>query len=113
MRFGTNRSIAAPEIARGWAVDVATVSSDVIGFLALHDDKLEQLFIAPSAQGKGVGKALLDFAKREKPDGFWLTTSVENSGSNRFYAREGMIHTRMEPHPRFPENIVRIYEWKP
>ncbi|ETN94284.1 GNAT family N-acetyltransferase [Zhouia amylolytica] len=35
------------------------------GFLGVADDKLEMLFITPEARGKGIGKALLDFAINE------------------------------------------------
>jgi putative acetyltransferase len=42
------------ELAKGWAVYVATVESVIAGFLALHGDKIEQLFVAPDCQGCGI-----------------------------------------------------------
>lgn len=40
--------------------------NEITGFLGLDDDKIEMLFIRPDYRGKGVGKALLDFAVTEK-----------------------------------------------
>src|SRR5215831_14007714 len=49
----------------GWAIHVAVWDSKVVAFLALNGDKLEQLFVAPRMQGRGIGKQLLDFVKTE------------------------------------------------
>ncbi len=99
------------DLARGWAVHVATLGPDVIGFLALRGDTVEQLFIEPSKQGRGVGKRLLDFAKSEKPNGFTLITAVE-SRAGRFYEREGLKRGEMTIDPKHGHQIVR-YDWRP
>ena len=64
------------EIENGRAIHVAMSGPAVIGFVALHEQRLEQLFITPEAQGHGVGKQLLDFAKALNPDGLWLTMTA-------------------------------------
>ena len=39
----------------------------VLGFAALSDDLLEHIYVHPDAQGRGLGSALLDTAKRAPP----------------------------------------------
>jgi GNAT superfamily N-acetyltransferase len=53
------RSRLTIEVERGWSVYVAEVEAQIVGFIALHDDWLMQLYVAPNAQNKGVGKVLL------------------------------------------------------
>jgi putative acetyltransferase len=38
--------------------------SRVLGFLSLHENRLAALFVSPEAQGRGLGRQLLDEAKR-------------------------------------------------
>ena len=90
---------------------MATAGPDVVAFIALHGDKLEQLFVAPGMQGNGVGKELLDLAKVARPNGFHLTTAAE-SGAGRFYEREGLTRGETKTHARFGHPIVR-YDWRP
>ena len=98
------------ELAKGWVVHVATAGPEIVGFLTLHEDKMEQLFVAPGMQGKGIGKRLLDFAKAARPNGFHLTTALE-SGAGRFYEREGLTRGETTAHARFGHPIVR-YDWR-
>ncbi|WP_341351895.1 acetyltransferase [Stutzerimonas kirkiae] len=56
-----------PRILEDWlpAVNVMVFVGDnaeILGFTGVSGEKLEMLFIAPEARGKGVGKALLDHA---------------------------------------------------
>lgn len=37
-------------------------NNQIIGFVGVHEDKIEMLFIHDSARGKGVGKVLLGYA---------------------------------------------------
>jgi ribosomal protein S18 acetylase RimI-like enzyme len=100
------------EITRGWVIHLATIGSDVVGFLAVYENKLEQLFIVPGLQGNGLGKRLLDFAKAQNPQGFWLTTAADNDRAIRFYEREGLKRGEMARHLKLKHPIVR-YDWLP
>jgi GNAT superfamily N-acetyltransferase len=99
------------EIAGGWAVEVATISSVPVGFLAVHGDRIEQLFVAPDAQGHGIGKRLLDHAKSRMVRGFHLDTATESRACH-FYEREGLQRGEESIHPRFGHRTVR-YDWHP
>jgi GNAT superfamily N-acetyltransferase len=61
-------------IAEEWLIHVAAADTKIVGFAALKGDELDQLFVAPDLQRRGVGKLLLDFVKAQRPNGFWLTT---------------------------------------
>jgi ribosomal protein S18 acetylase RimI-like enzyme len=69
--------------------------------------------VDPQFQNRGFGKALVDFAKAEIADGFWLTTTATNADAQRFYEREGLIHKGDAPHPQYPEALRSRYEWTP
>jgi GNAT superfamily N-acetyltransferase len=100
------------EIAGGWFVYVAMTDTDIVGFLALQEDRLQQLFVAPSVQGRGIGKQLVDFVKAQRPGGFYLTTTPTEGRATRFYEREGLERGEISLHPRFGHEIVR-YDWRP
>ena len=58
------------------------------GFIGLNDRYVEGIFVRKDAQSRGIGKALLDFAKKKKGE---LTLNVyqKNRGAVKFYLREG------------------------
>jgi GNAT superfamily N-acetyltransferase len=60
-----------------------------LGVLVLHDDWVDQLYIAAAATGHGLGSRLIDLAKARRPDGLQLWTFASNTGAQRFYRRHG------------------------
>lgn len=70
---------------------VAERDGRAIGYLALTGDWLDDLFLAPGETGHGVGAALLDVARAERPDGFCLWVFESNRGARRFYRRHGLV----------------------
>lgn len=87
------------DLAERWEVTVAEANGRLLRFLALalSEQRLDQLFIAPDAQGLGIGSALFDVAKLRLPDGFWLTTQPDNRRARAFYERLGMMFDHVEP----------------
>lgn len=41
---------------------IKSTSGSILGFVGVHDDKIEMLFILDEERGKGVGKLLLQYA---------------------------------------------------
>lgn len=80
------------DLARRWTVTLAEVDGRLAGFLALclAEQRLDQLFVAPEAQGRGVGSALFDVAVARMPGGFWLSAHPRNHRARAFYERRGM-----------------------
>ena len=63
----------------------------ILGFMVIRgEDDLFLLYLEPSETGRGIGTALLEHAKRERPRGFTLWTFQENEGARRFYERHGL-----------------------
>jgi len=60
------------------------------GVIALHDDWIEQLYVLPPAQGRGVGGALLEIAK-QGADRLQLWTFQRNTRARRFYDARGFV----------------------
>ncbi|MEJ0028000.1 MAG: GNAT family N-acetyltransferase [Rhizomicrobium sp.] len=81
------------EIARGWQLYVAELDGRIAAMLAFrsHDNYLDQLFVAPEHQGKGIGKALLAFTRQHLPDEILLRTAVGNAKAIAWYEREGFV----------------------
>ena len=79
------------DIAATCICRVAILNADVVGFLAVDVGKtsLEQIFVAPGHQGMGVGKMLVEEAKRLCPSGLILTTLQRNAKAATFYSRQG------------------------
>lgn len=86
------------ELAGRWEVTVAEANGRLLGFVALAtaEQRLDQLFIAPDAQGRGVGSKLFGVAVQRFPNGFWLKTQTENLRACNFYERRGMVLDRIE-----------------
>lgn len=60
------------------------------GFIGLTENHIEGVFVAKSARSKGIGKALLEYAKSRKPR---LTLGVyqKNERALAFYRREQFV----------------------
>jgi GNAT superfamily N-acetyltransferase len=89
------------DLAERWTVTVAEREARLAGFVAvcLHERRLDQLFISPESQGCGLGLALFEVARRQMPEGFWLSTHPDNHRARRFYERRGMMLDRIEASP--------------
>lgn len=84
----------------------------VAGFLSLVEgDHIGALFVAPACQGRGIGKKLLEDAKKGRQ---LLTLAVyrENQGAERFYRREGFVplEERVDEATGHPELLMA---WRP
>ena len=96
----------------GWRVTLAMEEDKLIGFIALKPDQnwLDQLFIAPECQGRGVGAQLLNYAKSQMPEGFKLRTGIENNGARRFYNRFGLKEIDITKSPYRDVEVV-VFQW--
>jgi len=90
------------------------VDGDLLAFLILFPSHptgwVEQLFVAPHAQHRGLGRALIALACLRCPQGLALDTPVENVTARHFYRRRGFAAQQMGFDP-INQRLVLRYAW--
>jgi GNAT superfamily N-acetyltransferase len=84
-RFVVERLVPELEV---W---VAEEEERIVAFAALQRDDLDHLYVAPPAQGRGLGAALFARMLELRPDGLELWVFQRNEGARRFYERHGCV----------------------
>ena len=96
----TVRWAHSPDEARRWIgavllptheVWVAEESGVVLGYMALHDDWVAQLFIRPGFWRRGIGSMLLRRAKELRPNGLRLWCFQVNARARAFYTAHQFV----------------------
>jgi putative acetyltransferase len=59
-----------------------------LGFMGMTEDKIDALFVAPEQHSKGVGRALVEYARRMSPN-LSVDVNEQNEGARSFYRRMG------------------------
>ncbi|GHF03160.1 histone acetyltransferase [Streptomyces werraensis] len=70
---------------------VATVDDSVVAMMVREGNDLDQLYIDPAWQGRGIGGRLVNVAKERSPSGLTLWTFQVNEVARRFYERHGFV----------------------
>ena len=101
------------EIEDGWTLFVADDNGTIAAMLALHLPKLylDQLFVAPSHQGRSLGRQLLAFTRTHLPDEMHLRCVRENEKAWRWYEREGFVFEK-EDISAVTGFTMKCYRWK-
>jgi GNAT superfamily N-acetyltransferase len=107
------RARVAREIENGWSLYVADDDGRIAAMLALHLQRryLDQLFVAPDYQGKGLGRQLLAFTRKHLPDEIYLRCVRENDKAWRWYEREGFVFEKEAADP-MTGFTMKYYRWK-
>jgi GNAT superfamily N-acetyltransferase len=86
----------------------------VVGFAGLSGNELTHLYTDPSAQNRGVGRALLDHVKSLRPERLELWVFQKNEGARRFYERHGFELVRLtDGAGNMEREPDALYEWRP
>lgn len=90
--------------AETWVYDEG---DGVQGFIALIGNEVGGLFVHPDAQGRGIGRSLMDWASLHHEP---LLTEVfeENTIGRRFYERYGFRETNRYFHKPTQQNMIRM-----
>ena len=98
-------------VARECDIWLATEEDKIVGLLAIADEQIDQLYVEPECQGRGIGSALLDHAKALVPAGLWLFTHQANERARAFYERRGFRAVKLGVSPP-PESEPDVkYAW--
>jgi GNAT superfamily N-acetyltransferase len=96
------------------AVWVAVREGQVIGVAALDGGMLEQLYVLPEAQGRGIGSTLLAKARHLCPGGLDLWTFQRNAAARAFYERQGFVAVETTDGSGNEEREPDVrYRWRP
>ena len=93
---------------------LAETDGRIVAVMVLDSDMVDQLYVSPAIQRRGIGDRLLTHAKQLRPTGLRLHTFQKNTPARRFYETRGFIaksftdgSTNMEHEPDV------LYEWLP
>jgi ribosomal protein S18 acetylase RimI-like enzyme len=101
-------------VLRDQDVFVAEMNGEISGFIAIHGDMVEHLYVRPDLFRRGMGSALLGRAKERLPSGFRLWVFLENVPARRFYERHGLRLVEETDGSRNEERTPdALYEWRP
>lgn len=93
---------------------VARVDGSVVGMMVLDGEDLDQLYLDPAWQGRGIGARLVKVAKQRRPAGLALWTFQVNEPARRFYERHGFVAAECTDGHRNEEREPDIrYRWRP
>jgi len=79
------------DLEDGREVWVAEGADELLGFVELKRDWVDDLYVHPDHQGAGVGTALLELVKALRPAGFGLWVFESNLPARAFYAARGLV----------------------
>ncbi len=102
------------ELVPAAKVIVAEAGHKMIGFVTIDTTTgyLDQLVVAPDHWGSGVGRALIDEAKRLSPAGVDLDVNSDNARALAFYGKCGFVITGDGQNPITGRPIHRM-SWRP
>jgi GNAT superfamily N-acetyltransferase len=111
--FEQNLAYFRDELVEKGDVWVVRQADRPIGFLVQAGTQVEQLFVDPSQQGRGVGTALLAKARECSPARLCLFALADNHRACRFYERHGfrVVRRGTSPPPESEPDV--LYEWTP
>jgi GNAT superfamily N-acetyltransferase len=94
---------------RVWVVEA---DQRPVAFMAMQAEFIDQLYVHPEFQNRGIGKALLDYARQLSPEHLWLYTLQINMKARRFYEKNGFVATKLGISPP-PEGEPDVeYHWR-
>lgn len=91
---------------------VAESDGILLGMMALEDDLVDQLYISPTAQQRGLGDRLLAHAKKLRPARLRLYTFQRNAPARRFYEARGFVAIEFNDGSHNEEHEPDVlYQW--
>ena len=89
--FYEDREYFRDRILQRDQVWVAETAGQPVAFMAMENDFIDQLYVHPDHWRRGIGEALLNFAKSRYPQHLWLYTLQVNVDARAFYEKNGFV----------------------
>jgi ribosomal protein S18 acetylase RimI-like enzyme len=99
-----------------WVAEAAAggAQAEVVAMLALDGAGIDQLYVRPAWQGRGIGSRLVELAKELRPAGIRLYTFRVNERARRFYERHGFVVDLLGDGTANEEGQADVrYRWRP
>ena len=98
----------------GGGVWVAEEGGMVVGYLAMDEDLVAQLYVRPGYWRGGIGTTLMRHAKQLRPDGLRLWCFQVNARARAFYAAHGFAEAKFTDGSGNEEREPDIlFAWRP
>jgi GNAT superfamily N-acetyltransferase len=92
---------------------VAASIGGTMALMVLDHEWIDQLYVDPATTRTGIGGALLEHAKRQRPSGLKLWTFQSNLDARRFYEAHGFVAIATTPGDNEEHEPDVCYEWRP
>lgn len=92
-------------------VRLAWQGDALVGFIAATHESIAQLYVRVDQLRRGVGSAMVDWAKAQSAGHLWLYTFARNHGACAFYERHGFTVQARGFEPTWQLADVR-YRWQ-
>jgi GNAT superfamily N-acetyltransferase len=99
-------------VLRTTEVWVAESTDRTVGLMVLDKEWIDQLYVDPASTRVGIGSALLEHAKRERPIGLKLWTFQSNVDARRFYEDHGFVAVATTSGDNEEREPDVCYEWR-
>ena len=87
-----------------WVWDI---DGQIAGFVALLGQEVGGLFVDPRLHGRGIGRALMDHARRVK-GALQVEVFMDNTSGRSFYAQYGFVEVGRDIHPATGLEVLRL-----
>ena len=110
--FFEDRDYFQKQIVKNNQIWVVESQNYPVGFMAMNNDFVDQLYIDPNHQRRGIGRSLLNLARERSPDHVWLYTLQVNTSAREFYEKNGFVAEKfgISPPPESEPDVE--YHWR-
>ena len=110
--FYEDRAYFRSHVLKENQIWVVPVDDHPVGFMAMNQDFVDQLYIHPNYWRQGIGNTLLNFARAQSPEHVWLYTLQVNVNARAFYEKNGFVAEKfgISPPPESEPDVE--YHWR-
>jgi ribosomal protein S18 acetylase RimI-like enzyme len=110
--FFEDRDYFQKQIIKNNHIWVVVSQNYPVGFMAMNNDFVDQLYIDPDHQRRGIGRSLLNLARERSPEHVWLYTLQVNASARAFYEKNGFVAEKfgISPPPESEPDVE--YHWR-
>jgi ribosomal protein S18 acetylase RimI-like enzyme len=108
--FYEDRDYFRNQIMKKDRIWVVEIDHHPAAFIAMENEFIDQLYVHPDYQRGGIGRALLEFARRSSPQHLWLYTLQSNVNAQAFYEKNGFVAAKFGVSPEGEPDVE--YHWR-